>query len=40
MTDSYPDIRNQVKVNDQYYTVLRMINMVSNDIENVSIPGL
>ena len=39
--DSYSNmIRNQVAPNDQNYTKLNLISMVSNDIENVSITGL
>lgn len=38
--DSYPNIRNQVSVNEQIYTELEMLSMASNDIETVSIPGL
>ena len=39
--DSYSNmIRNQVQVNDQNYTKLNMISMVSNDIQNVNINGL
>ena len=39
--DSYSNmIRNQVFPNDQNYTKLNMISMVSNDIENVNINGL
>ena len=39
--DSYSNmIRNQVAPTDQNYTKLNLIGMVSNDIENVSIPGL
>ena len=33
-------IRNQVFVNDQNYTKLNMISMVSNDIQSVNINGL
>ena len=41
INDSYSNmIRNQVLVSDQNYTKMNMINMVSNDIENVTIPGL
>ncbi|MCP4814854.1 MAG: hypothetical protein GY888_20295, partial [Planctomycetaceae bacterium] len=39
-SDSYAKIRNQVHSTDQNYTPLNMINMVSNDIQTVSIPGL
>ena len=39
--DSYSNnIRNDVKTADQNYTMLRLQNMVSNDIENVTINGL
>ena len=39
--DNYSNhIRNQVYPNDQNYTKLNMISMVSNDIENVNINGL
>ena len=39
--DSYSNmIRNQVFPNDQNYTKLNMLSMVSNDIENVTINGL
>ena len=39
--DSYSNmIRNQVLPADQNYTKLNLISMVSNDIENVNIPGL
>ena len=39
--DSYSNmIRNQVLPSDQNYTKLNLISMVSNDIENVNIPGL
>ena len=39
--DSYSNmIRNQVFPNDQNYTKLNLISMVSNDIENVNINGL
>ena len=39
--DSYSNmIRNQANTADQNYTKLNLINMVSNDIENVNIPGL
>ena len=39
--DSYSNmIRNQVYQNDQNYTKLNLISMVSNDIENVTINGL
>ena len=38
-TDSFPDIRNQTQVNDNY-TKLVMTSMVSNDIVTVSISGL
>ena len=39
--DSYSNmIRNQVKPSDQNYSKLNMISMVSNDIQNVTIPGL
>ena len=39
--DSYSNmIRNQVYPQDQNYTKLNMISMVSNDIQNVTIPGL
>ncbi|MCP4789799.1 MAG: hypothetical protein GY881_06160 [Gammaproteobacteria bacterium] len=39
-SDSYAKIRNQVAPSDQNYTPLNMINMVSNDIQTVSIAGL
>ena len=40
-SDSYSNmIRNQVQPSDQNLTKLNMISMVSNDIENVTIPGL
>jgi len=39
--DSYSNnLRNDVKTSDQTYTMLRLQNMVSNDIENVTITGL
>lgn len=39
--DNYSNmIRNQVYANDQNYTKLNMISMVSNDIQNVNINGL
>ena len=39
--DSYSNnLRNDVKTSDQNYTMLRLQNMVSNDIVNVSITGL
>jgi len=39
--DSYSNnFRNDVKTSDQSYTMLRLQNMVSNDIENVTINGL
>ena len=39
--DSYSNmIRNQVHINDQNSTMMRLISMVSNDIQNVTIPGL
>ena len=39
--DSYSNmIRNQVRPTDQNYTMLRLQNMRSNDIQNVSIVGL
>ena len=39
--DSYSNmIRNQVYANDQNYTKLNLISMVSNDIQNVNISGL
>ena len=39
--DSYSNmIRNEVYPQDQNYTRLNMLSMVSNDIENVNIPGL
>ena len=39
--DNYSNmIRNQVYANDQNYTKLNMISMVSNDIQNVTIGGL
>ena len=40
-TDSYANmIRNWVHPNDQNYTKMNMLSMVSNDIMNVSINGL
>ena len=40
-SDSYSNmIRNRVRQTDQNYTKLNMISMVSNDIQNVNIPGL
>ena len=40
-SDSYSNgIRNEVAPNDQNYTKLQLNSMQSNDIENVSIPGL
>ena len=39
-SDAYAKIRNQVSPTDQNYTPLNMINMVSGDIQTVSIPGL
>ena len=39
--DSYSNmIRNQVAPTDQNYTKLNLLSMVSNDIQNVTIPGL
>ena len=39
--DSYSNmIRNQVYKNDQNYTKLNLLSMVSNDIETINIPGL
>ena len=39
--DSYSNmIRNQVAPTDQNYTKLNLVSMVSNDIQNVTIPGL
>ena len=39
--DSYSNmIRNQVKPDDQNYTKMNMISMVSSDIQNVTINGL
>ena len=39
--DNYSNmIRNRVMSSDQNYTKLNLISMVSNDIQNVSIPGL
>ena len=39
--DSYSNnVRNDVKTADQNYTMLRLQNMVSNDIVNVNITGL
>jgi hypothetical protein len=39
--DSYSNmIRNRVEPNDQNYTKLNMVSMVSNDIQDVTIPGL
>ena len=41
VNDSYSNmIRNQVFANDQNYTKLNLISMVSNDIQNVTIGGL
>ena len=41
ISDSYSNmIRNVVRPADQNYTKLNMISMVSNDIQNVNIPGL
>ena len=41
VNDSYSNmIRNQADPNDQNYSKLDMISMVSNDIQNVNIPGL
>ena len=40
-SDSYSNmIRNHVQPNDQNYTKLNLISMVSNDIQNVTISGL
>ena len=40
-SDSYANmIRNTVYPIDQNYTKLNLISMVSNDIQNVTIPGL
>ena len=39
-SDSYAVIRNQVHPADQNETAIRMLSMVSNDIVNVTIPGL
>ena len=40
-SDSYSNnVRNDVKTADQNYTMLRLQNMVSNDIETVNITGL
>jgi hypothetical protein len=33
-------VRNKVKKSDQNYTKLNLINMVSNDIQNITIQGL
>ena len=39
--DSYSNmIRNQVMPSDQNYSKLNLISMQSNDIQNVTIPGL
>ena len=39
--DSYSNmIRNEVYPQDQNYTKLNLISMQSNDIQNVTIPGL
>ena len=39
--DSYSNmIRNQVKPTDQNWTKMQLNSMQSNDIQNVSIPGL
>ena len=39
--DNYSNmIRNQVYPQDQNYTKMNLISMVSNDIQNVTIPGL
>ena len=41
LVDSYQNmIRNQLMPTDQNFTKLNMISMVSNDIQNVTIPGL
>ena len=41
INDSYSNmIRNQVYFNEQNYTKLNLISMVSNDIQNVTIDGL
>lgn len=40
-SDNYSNmIRNDVHPSDQNYTKMNMISMVSNDIQNVTIPGL
>jgi len=40
-SDSYSNgIRNEVYAVDQNYTKLQFNSMASNDIENVTIPGL
>ena len=39
-SDSYAVIRNSVMPSDQNWTAIRMISMVSNDIQTVTIPGL
>ena len=39
-SDAYALIRNQSKPEDQNHTALRMVSMVSSDIQTVSIPGL
>ena len=39
-SDAYALIRNQTTPADQNYSALRMVSMVSNDIQTVSIPGL
>ena len=40
-SDNYSNmIRNQVMPSDQNYTKLNLLSMVSNDIQNVTIPGL
>ena len=40
-SDSYSNgIRNHVDTTDQNYSKLQLNSMVSNDIENVNIPGL
>lgn len=33
-------VRNEVKKSDQNYTKLNLINMVSDDIQNITIQGL
>jgi len=39
-SDAYAVLRNQVYPADQNFTAIRMLSMVSNDVVNVTIPGL